>query len=482
MSSSANQHVQDERVDVARGIRLLLGSPLLTAAGRPDAFAVVRRRRRPIADWFDYFCGWQLVVEPRAGYARLVKIRSEPDPSRPARRPRSTRAPFDRSRYVLFCVVAAELMAGPVTTIGLLADRAASACAADGALPPFDTASRAGRMAFVDALKFLESLGVVSAVDGVTEAYVQSEDAKVLYRVDTTRLVRLLAAPVAPSRVVTAGASVAPGAGDAPATPTADDTPDDAGKAGAAPPPNQELIDIDVLIADMLVETRYGDAAAEAPTVSDSRRNLWLRHSVIRRLVDDPVVYRWQLSAAQLAYLATPTGRTMVRRAAELAGFELEERAEGYLFVDPDGIATDSRFPDDASSAKIAGLMLLDALRAAPAGLTIEQLAIEAGRILAGLPSWAKSYRSEEGAHRLARDAVTELRMFGLAALDTGHTGASAVVRALPAAARYRDHREDRSRLTDVASSAAKAATGDVTATGDVSGGAERDVASGGQA
>ncbi|KLL11708.1 hypothetical protein FrCorBMG51_09685, partial [Protofrankia coriariae] len=48
MSSSANQHVQDERVDVARGIRLLLGSPLLTAASSPDAFAVVRRRRKPI--------------------------------------------------------------------------------------------------------------------------------------------------------------------------------------------------------------------------------------------------------------------------------------------------------------------------------------------------------------------------------------------------------------------------------------------------
>ncbi|WP_018500906.1 TIGR02678 family protein [Parafrankia discariae] len=436
MSSSANQHVRDEREDVARGIRLLLGSPLLTSTGSPEGFAVVRRRRGPIRDWFDYYCGWQVLVEPRAGYARLVKIRSEPDPSRPARRARSTRAPFDRRRYVLFCVVAAELMGGPVTTIGLLADRVSAACAADAALPPFDPAVRAERMAYVDALKHLEQLGMVSAVDGVTDAYVQSEDAKVLYRVDTTRLVGLLAAPTAPSRVAPAGTEATAPAG--------------AGTGTEAGKETEDGIDVDRFIAGMLVEPRYGDAASAAPTVSDARRNLWLRHSVIRRLVDDPVVYRAELTEAQLAYLATTTGRAQVRRAAELAGFELEERAEGYLLVDPDGLATDSRFPDDTSTAKIAALTLLDALRAAPAGLTAEQLTVAAGRLLDRLPSWGRTYRSDDGARRLAGDALAELRMFGLAAVDAGHPAGSALVRALPAAERYRVHHEDRSRLENL--------------------------------
>ena len=56
----------------------------------------------------------------------------------------------------------------------------------------------------------------------------------------------------------------------------------------------------------------------------------------------------------ELAYLGSPTGRQIVRRAAEQGGFVLEERADGLLLVDPDGIATDSRFPDDSATARVA--------------------------------------------------------------------------------------------------------------------------------
>src|SRR6266545_2380723 len=131
MSQLANQMVVAEREDVARGIRLLLASPLIVEGVAPDAFDLVRRRHEPIRRWFDYYCGWALSVEPRLGYARLVKVRTATDPSRPARRPRSGRAPFDRRRYVLLCVVAAELLGVPVTTIGLLADRITHATTTD---------------------------------------------------------------------------------------------------------------------------------------------------------------------------------------------------------------------------------------------------------------------------------------------------------------------------------------------------------------
>ncbi|GAA1312337.1 TIGR02678 family protein [Saccharothrix xinjiangensis] len=396
MSNLANQLVIAEREEVARAIRLLLAAPLIGAKAAPEAFDLVRRRREPVGKWFDYYCGWSLVVEPRLGYARLAKVRVATDPTRPARRHRAGRAPFDRRRYTLLCVVAAELLGAPVTTVGLLADRVVQASAADPVLPPFDTSSRAERMAFVDALRLLESVGAVEVVDGATESFVDSTDAKVLYRVDATLLMRLLAAPVGASQVAV--------------------------PADEVPPRFTELL------TRLSRERRYGDA--DEP-VSEVQRNLWLRHSVFRKLVDDPVVHRDDLTPAELAYLSSPTGGQLLRRAADQAGLLVEERAEGVMLIDPDGVATDGRFPDDSGNAKVAALLLLDVITTGNGQVAVEQLRAEADALLGRFPRWAKGYRGEDGATRLVADALDVLRAFGLVRLDGG------VVRARPAAGRY---------------------------------------------
>ncbi|MGP4026999.1 TIGR02678 family protein [Actinomadura sp. 3N407] len=392
MSKLANQLVQAEKEELSRAIRLLLGRPLISLHADPDGFDLVRRRHSALAPWFDYFCGWRLFVEPRLGYARLVKVRGDADPSRPARRRRSTRAPFDRRRYTLLCLAAAETLAAPVTTIGMLAQRVVQAAAADEDIPAFDPVRGDERAAFVDALKLLEHHGAVTAVDGATDAYLDSAEAKVLYRVDATRVIRLLSAPVAPSRL--------------PET----DWPD---------------------LGELTVERRYGSDES-----TETQRNLWARHSLLRRLLDDPVVYREDLGPAELAYAASPTGRQILRRAAEEAGLEFEERAEGYLLVDTDAVATDSKFPDDGSHAKVAALLLMDQLvKAGP--LPLAGLVDEAGRLLASRPRWAMAYQSDGGAGRLADDAVAVLSGFGLAKLEDG------LVRAMPAAHRYTVNREE---------------------------------------
>ncbi|MFH8626570.1 TIGR02678 family protein [Streptomyces vietnamensis] len=405
MSTLANQLASAEREEVARAIRLLLARPLLTEAADPTGFDLVRRRRDPLARWFDYTCGWNLVVEPRRGYARLTKVRANPDGSRPARRARSGRAPFDRRRYVLLCVTAAELLSMPMTTIGMLADRVVQAMAADRALAGFDPVHRPERMAFVDVLKLLESYDVLRVVDGTTETYVDSAEAKVLYRVDNTLLMRLPAAPVGASRL--------------------------------AVPPEEVPARFEELLADLVRERRYGGASAddthaETAATTDAQRNLRLRHSVLRRLFDDPVLYRADLAEDELAYVTSLTGRQILRRSVEQAGFLLEERAEGFLLVDPDAIATDVRFPDDTSTARVAALLLLAPLCATPAGLLPEQLAETGAELLRRFPSWARAYQSEEGPARLADDAVRIL-------LDVGLAGrARDRVVARPAAYRYR--------------------------------------------
>lgn len=391
MSGLGSQLDRIEAEETSRAIRLLLAHPLLTVSADPNGFDLVRRRRDALARWFEEHCGWRLVVQARDGYARLLKIRPEVDATRPLRRDRSTRAPFDRRRYTLLAMVCAELLATPVTTIGLLADRVAHATAAEGGIESFQTSQRSERAAFVDALKLLERAGALRALDGTAESYLDSDTAKVLFQVDTTLLLRLLAAPQAPSTL--------------------------------------DLDDPAVLTL-LTKEPRYG-AAPAGGEAADAQRNLWLRHSITRALLDDPVVYRDELTEAQLGYLASPTGRRLIRQAAEQAGFVLEERAEGYLLVDPDGLATDQRFPDDASHPKIAALVLLDHLVAAGAPVADAELVHHAVALLERFPSWAKTYRSEEGAARLAADAVDVLCAFKLAARESGG------VRARPAAARF---------------------------------------------
>lgn len=315
-----------------------------------------------------------------------MKVRARADPSRPARRDRSGRAPFDRRRYTLLCLVAAELLAAPVTTIGLLVDRVTQAAAADPLIDAFDTSQRAERMAYVDVLRMLESFGALEAVGGSTEAFVASATAKALYRVDATLVMRLLAAPNGPSQF--------------------------------AVPAEEVAVRFEELLAALRRERRYGDAPEAAHAIdgaSDVQRNLWLRHSVFRRLVDDPVVYREDLSAAELACLYSPTGRQLLRLAVEQGGFVLEERAEGGLLVDPDALATDGKFPDDSSNAKIAALLMLDVITASDGGVEPDRLSAEADRLLGEFPRWAKAYRGEDGREQLVHDALAVLDEFGLA-------------------------------------------------------------------
>ena len=337
MSNLSNQLAIIEREESARGIRLLLASPLISERAAPEQFDLIRRRREPIRQWFDYYCGWTLIVEPRLGYARLVKVGVSPDPTRPARRARSSRAPFDRRRYVLLCLTAAELLSVTTITIGLLADRLSLASLTDGVVGAFDSASRSERMAFVDVLRLLESYGVLEVVDGSTDTFVDTAEAKVLYHVDSTLLLRLMAAPVGPSQLEI--------------------------------PPEEVALRLDDLLAVVSHERRYGRSPGdqeETVPISDVQRNLWLRHSIFRKLADDPVVYLGDLSADQRAYLASPTGRQLLHRAADQSGFTLEERADGLMLIDTEAIATDSKFPDDSSTAKVAALLLLDQLRGAP--------------------------------------------------------------------------------------------------------------------
>ncbi|MEV0649463.1 TIGR02678 family protein [Phytomonospora sp. NPDC050363] len=390
MSNAKNLFAQDEHRDFTRAVRMLLRHPLLTAAAQPEAFALVRRAREGLEQYFKVNCDWRLDVDPRAGYARLHKIRP-PDPRRPLRRARATKAPYDRLRYIVLCVTAAELLNRPVTTIGILADQLAHTFATDTALPSFDTAERGDRAALVDVLKTFEDLGALVLLDGTADGYLDSSTAKALLKAEPAMLMNLLAAPQAPTRVAASDAAER--------------------VHGLLWEPRQELSDEDT----------------EAIRV---RRNQRSRHRLMRRLLEDPVVHYERITEDELTYLRSSGGRRTIGQAAANAGMVLEERADGVMFVDPDALSTDDTFPD-TGTAKQTALLLLDRLTTTGT-LTREELHAHLADRMAEHPRWARSYRPD-GTARLLREALDVLAAFEL--IDECN---SAAIRALPAAHRYR--------------------------------------------
>lgn len=378
----------------AEAIQHLLRHPLLDVEGDRDAYTLVARHAPWLTDWFDVTCGWTLHVDAAAGFARLAKRHADPDPTRPLLRRRGSGGPFDRRRYELLCLVAAELVSHQVTTVGLLAQAVSSS-------GDFATDRHRDRVAFVDALLVLQSWRAVTVTSGDVEDFAGDERANALLTADLSRLHRLIVSAAPPSRL------------------------------------DPELPFAEV-VGELLREPRYGSAAQA--DVGDANR--WIRHHLARQLVDGPVLHLDDCTEAELAYLSSGGGREWLRARVAEAGFTLEERADGLLAVDERARATDETFPAPNGTVHQLALLLVDELVEATAGAdggpvrsprhrTMVELEAATARRLDAHPSWARAYQDDGGAQRLASEAVALLASFGLVRTD------GTVVEARPALCRY---------------------------------------------
>ncbi len=306
MSLLASKMSQTDAKERRLAIRDLLAHPFVTAASDAVAFARVVRHRDWLGRWFSEQAGWKLVVEPHAGIGRLHKV--------PARqhfgatldvRPATLtgKPPFDRRRYVLLVLTLAALDDGPAqTTLRRLAEVMRDASNDDPTMIPFDATSFAERRAFVDVLRWLVGAGVLRERDGDAEGYAQDASGDALYDVSERHLAHLVAAPVPPSLAASPGA--------------------------------------------MLVEL-YPD--------TEDGQVLRARHTVFRRVLDDPVMYYEDLDEREMAWL--DHSRAFVYQKLEEAGFRVERRREGLAAVDPEGEVTDILFPDGGSTVKHVALL-----------------------------------------------------------------------------------------------------------------------------
>jgi uncharacterized protein (TIGR02678 family) len=370
-----------------QAVRRLLSRPLLGQREDPETFAAIVRHRRALVDWFADQTGWQLVVDVSGGFARLHKTDATDDATRPATAGKQGRA-FDRRRYALLCLTLAALdERRGQTTLKHLAEAVVQRSADAEGVGPFDAARMADRRAFVDALKLLVELGVLAERDGDVDRYATSGTGDALYDVDDRRLGQLISAPSSPSLV-------------------------------AGP-------------ADLPVEV-YPD--------TEEGRRLHARHRVVRRVLDEPVVYYDELDERERDWLGHSLG--FVHELCDRdVGLAVERRAEGLAAVDPDRELTDETFPDGSSTVKHAALLLAEKLCArvraardadgndgtggtAPPLLTDAELQALTGELLASHGAqcgWSAVYRDgDAGAAHLARDAIGLLARFRLVARRQG--------------------------------------------------------------
>jgi uncharacterized protein (TIGR02678 family) len=322
--------------------RLLLRHPLITAS-YPDraALPLVRRWAGQLRADFAEVLGYTLVSSGET--IRLRRAQDTLDATRPALT--RARRPFDRRRYAYFVLTLSALgRCGRQIALSELADAVAAEAGRIEGLG-MDTARKADRDAFVDAVAWLEARGALRMADGSAAEWVNDpERAEALYDIDR----EVVGAVYAPARVL------------------------------------QHLNSV----TDLL----QGTAAAAPLQGINAQRRLAARRA--RRLVlENPVVYYADVDPGLHGQLRSAALAEDLER---LTGLPLERRAEGVALVNTGQRLTDLTFPGTGTvaqaalllCARIAGYLQRNQSRVErlPAATAAERLADAARRIDSALP------------------------------------------------------------------------------------------------
>ena len=362
-----------------RATRLLLAHPFLSdEQPDPDTFALVRRHARELQRWFAEQLGYRLVVE-----TQLARLHKRPAPGarlRPLRTQSQT--PWNSRRYALLCLVLAALERIEVQTVlSELAGQMALLAASEEGVRSFDLESYGERQAFVDVVRWLVEQGVLSLADGEDIAFVEGRG-DALYDLHSRRLAQLLSVPV----------------------------------------PAGEPEEVADLAVDVYPDTEEG-------------ANRRVRHRLMRRLVEEPVLYLEELEEAERAYL-TSQRHYLLGQVAARTGLAVEVRREGLAAIDPEERLSDLSFPSTGTLSHaallLAGHLAERARAAADPSVPVPEEDLRAcmeGLLARYGQLWSKRYREEPG--RLLAGALDLLEQMGL--VSRGITG----IAALPAIARF---------------------------------------------
>jgi uncharacterized protein (TIGR02678 family) len=321
-----------------KAVRTVLRHPLITASW-PDekALPLVRRfaaqLREDLAEAFGYR------LELAGDTVRLVRARDGLDDTQPAMS--RTGRVFDRRRYAYLALTLAVLgRAGTQVTLSELAEAVAADAGRIAGLG-LQTDSHAHRVAFVDAVAWLEQRGALRLADGAASAWVSDPSrAEALFDIDRD----VLNVVFRPTRVLQHVRSVA------------------------------ALLDRPVGTSENAHRRAAGQRARRA-------------------VVEQSVVYFADTDPQTVGHLR---GQAFAEDLERLTGLRVERRAEGVCLIDTVGWS-ESRFPGTGAVAQVALLLAgeiadrivdVDAppLPRFPAPSAIERRAALVSLVDAGLP------------------------------------------------------------------------------------------------
>ncbi|MFD0894766.1 TIGR02678 family protein [Luteolibacter ambystomatis] len=293
--------------------RCLLQHPMLSAGGAfAEQFGLVRKHAESLREWFAHHANWELQVT-----SDLARLRKTPpdssDGTRPARDSR-TDAPFTRSRYVLLCLALATLERSErQITLGRLAEEIQGFFKADPELEQagmiFDLQSVDQRRNLVQIIRFLLEHGALRRIQGEEDAFLKNERSDALYNINRSVLSGMLAVRRGPS-----------------------------------------------MIQNIAFRERLAAIVEEPLPETDDGRNRRLRVRLMRRLLDDPILYYEDLEPDERVYLDSQ--RVFILRHIHAAtGMASEVRKEGIALLDQRGDMTDLGLPEEGTDGHLALLV-----------------------------------------------------------------------------------------------------------------------------
>lgn len=306
-SRLAVRHQENEQEERQAALCGLLRNPLLTATGKGAAtFTLVRRHAPWLKKWFGRWPNWPLVTT-----ASIARLRKHPSPRRDATRglidrsSSSDKACFTRRRYALLCLVMAMLENEQrQTTIQQVARKTEVFVRVNPEFSQlgftFDARQLSHRRELVAVMRFLQQQHVLVRADGDDAGYVQG-NGDCLYRIERASLAMVLCSVQGASTVV------------------------------------ESTLD------DFIVALNEVDV----PEL-DEARNRNLQNMLVRRLLDDPVMYFDELTPREYDYF-NDQGERILKELCQTTGLVAERRAEGVALLDPAGDCTDVGLPESGT-------------------------------------------------------------------------------------------------------------------------------------